>query len=178
MPQRWRKTDSNPRSRLSRAARSAADQLGKPGEDKAPDEPRQTQKYAELCSKLRLAANLSLLHNSGIPCIFPPNREFAFGDGFARDCPLQRRVCKPSVPHERLANSERGWAQRVDFRSADQASGSNIPHCCKSPSWKALFRVAGAIFHCHDQGRFLQQLKRRSLAAYTRYHLSALLRET
>jgi Alcohol dehydrogenase GroES-like domain len=31
---------------------------------------------------------------------------------------LQRRVCKPSVPHERLANSERGWAQRVDFRSA------------------------------------------------------------
>src|ERR1700730_17133822 len=47
-PRRWRKTDSNPRSRLSRAARSAADQLGKPGEDKAPDEPRQTHKYEHI----------------------------------------------------------------------------------------------------------------------------------
>ena len=45
---RWRKTDSNHRSRLSRAARSAADQLGKPGEDKAPDEPRQTHKYEQI----------------------------------------------------------------------------------------------------------------------------------
>src|SRR6202045_2636532 len=47
---RWRKTDSNPRSRLSRAARSAADQLGKPGEDKTPDEPRQTHKYEQIGS--------------------------------------------------------------------------------------------------------------------------------
>jgi hypothetical protein len=37
-----------PSSRLSRAARSAADQLGKPGEDKAPDEPRQTHKYEQI----------------------------------------------------------------------------------------------------------------------------------
>jgi hypothetical protein len=29
----WSEVDSNSRSRLSRAARSAADQLGKPGED-------------------------------------------------------------------------------------------------------------------------------------------------
>ena len=37
------------------------------------------------------------------------------GDRRFESISLQRRVCKPSVPHERLANSERGWAQRVDY---------------------------------------------------------------
>jgi hypothetical protein len=59
---------------------------------------------------------------------------------------LQRRVCEPSVPHERLANSERGWAQRVDFRSADQATGSNIPHCCKARRGNPCFASQERFF--------------------------------
>jgi hypothetical protein len=39
-----------------------------------------------------------------IPCIFPANRDFGFRDGFARDCLLQRRVCKPSVPPREIGS--------------------------------------------------------------------------
>src|ERR1700730_3628064 len=40
---------------------------------------------------------------------------------------LQRRVSKPSVPHERLANSERGWAQRVASVSLPKPPPRQIP---------------------------------------------------
>ena len=63
-----------------------------------------------------------------IPCIFPANREFRpFRDGFARDCLLQQRVNKLSVPlsiSARRLRQTRPWSPARDHGKRKQLKNS------------------------------------------------------
>jgi hypothetical protein len=60
-----------------------------------------------------------------IPCIFPASREFGiFRDEFAADSPLQRRVCKLSVPLAKCVNQ---------YRTVTRCPGADERHVGAQP---------------------------------------------